>query len=116
MTTPALNIPIRVTGHEEFKAKMRETSELTHHVARAAGAQIIRMNAGWIAQQGAIGAATVAAGRFLSLANRLLLSYTAIKSVFTLMGYATDLAKVRIEEFNKVADKANASGFSTEFF
>lgn len=116
MTTPALNIPIRVTGHDEFKAKMRETSELTNHVARAATAQIIRMNAGWLAQQGAIGAATVAAGRFLSLANRLLLSYTVIKSTFTLMGYATDLAKVRIEEFNKVADKANASGFSTEFF
>ncbi|ABE63267.1 hypothetical protein Nham_2477 [Nitrobacter hamburgensis X14] len=116
MTTPALNIPIRVTGQEEFKKRMNETSSLTRHVAQVATTQIIRMNAGWLAQQGAIGAATVAAGRFLSLANRLLLSYAAIKSVFMLMGYATDLAKAKIKEFNEVADKANASGFSTEFF
>jgi hypothetical protein len=115
MTTPTLNVTVKADT-EKFKSDMNATS----HVARTAVSQITRsvveMNAGWLATQGAIGGTTLAVGRFLPVINKVLLAYTAIKGTFQLMGYATDLAKTKIAEFNDTAGKANASGFSTDFF
>lgn len=116
MATPALNIPIRVIGTDDFKRKMNETSSLVAHTTRTVAAQVIKMNASWLASQGAAGAATLAFGRVLGVLGPIALGITAVVDAFKLMGYATDLAKKKIEEFSAIADKANASGFSTGFF
>lgn len=116
MATPALNIPIRVTGDDDFKRKMNETNSLVAHTTRTVAAGVIRMNASWLASQGAAGAAALAFGRVLGFLGPIALGVTAVVDAFKLMNYATELAKKRIEEFNAVADQANKSGFSTSFF
>jgi hypothetical protein len=114
--TPQLNIPIRVTGTDDFKRKMNETSALVRATTLTVTKQVIAMNAGWLASQGAAGAATLAFGRVLGVLGPIALGVTAVTDAFKLMGYAVDLAKKQIADFNDIADKANASGFSTEFF
>ncbi|MGN6311753.1 MAG: hypothetical protein ACTHNN_19610 [Xanthobacteraceae bacterium] len=95
---------------------MNETSSLVAHTTRTVAASVIKMNASWLASQGAAGAAALAFGRVLGFLGPIALGVTAVVDAFKLMAYATELAKKRIEEFNAVADKANKSGFSTEFF
>jgi len=41
---------------------------------------------------------------------------TAVKGVFELMGYATDLAKQKIEDFYNTTERAGKAGVSTDFF
>lgn len=115
MTTPALNVAIRADT-SKFKSDMNATSEIAHSAVRRITSSVIEMNAGWLATQGAIGGTTLAVGRFLPVINQVLLAYTAIRGTFELMGYAIDLAKKKIADFNDIAAKANQSGFSTEFF
>jgi hypothetical protein len=115
MPAPALSIPIRADV-DKFKSDMNATSEVAHSAVRRITSSVIEMNAGFLATQGALGGATLAVGRFLPVVNQVLLAFTAIKGTINLMEYATDLAKKKIEEFNTVAQDANASGFSTEFF
>lgn len=115
MTTPALNVAIRADT-SKFKSDMNATSEIAHSAVRRITSSVIEMNAGWLATQGAVGGATLAVGRFLPVINQVLLAYTAIRGTFELMGYAIDLAKKKIADFNDIAAKANQSGFSTEFF
>jgi lambda family phage tail tape measure protein len=114
--TPQLNIPIRVTGTDDFKRKMNETSSLVRATTLTVTKQVIAMNAGWLASQGAAGAATLAFGRVLGVLGPIALGITAVSDAFKLMGYAVDLAKKKVAEWNDIADNANASGFSTEFF
>lgn len=116
MPTPALNIPVRVTGLDKFKQDMNETSSHVGLATRAITAQVIKMNAGFLASQGAAGAATLAFGRVLGVLGPIALGITAITDTFKLMAYAVDLAKAKIADFNAIADKANASGFSTDFY
>ncbi|MEH2542809.1 hypothetical protein [Bradyrhizobium sp. AZCC 1699] len=116
MPTPALNIPVRATGLDKFKQDMNETSSHVGLATRAITAQVIKMNAGFLASQGAAGAATLAFGRVLGVLGPIALGITAITDTFKLMAYAVDLAKAKIADFNAIADKANASGFSTDFY
>jgi hypothetical protein len=114
--TPQLNIPIRVTGTDDFKRKMNETSSLVRATTLTITKQVIAMNAGWLASQGVAGGAALAFGRVLGVLGPIALGITAVSDAFKLMGYAVDLAKKKVAEWNDIADKANASGFSTEFF
>lgn len=114
--TPGLSIPIRATGLEDFKRQMSETSALAGTVTRTIARQVISMNTAFLASQGAAGAATIAFGGLLGTLGPILLGITAISDAFKLMGYATDLAKARIAEFNDIAAKANSAGVSTDFF
>ncbi|WP_438274390.1 hypothetical protein [Nitrobacter sp.] len=116
MPTPQLNIPIRVTGTDDFKRKMNETSSLVRATTLTVTKQVIAMNAGWLASQGVAGGAALAFGRVLGVLGPIALGITAVSDAFKLMGYAVDLAKKKVAEWNDIADKANASGFSTEFF
>ncbi|TAI63461.1 hypothetical protein [Bradyrhizobium sp. Leo170] len=116
MSTPALNIPVRATGLEKFKQDMTDTSSHVGAATRAITAQVIKMNAGFLASQGAAGAATLAFGRVLGILGPIALGITAVTDTFKLMAYAVDLAKTKIADFNAIADKANASGFSTDFY
>jgi hypothetical protein len=114
VTTPALNIPIRATGLDDFKKSMGETSALVGSATRAITAQVIKMNAGFLASQGAAGAATLAFGSVLSILGPIALGITAVADTFKLMGYATDLAKQKIEDYNAIADKSVT--VSTDFY
>jgi hypothetical protein len=114
--TPGLSIPFKVTGLDDFKRSMSETSALAGTVTRTIGRQVISMNSTFLASQGAAGAATLAFGQLLGFLGPIALGITAIRDAFRLMGYATDLAKAKIAEFNGIADKANAAGVSTDFF
>ncbi|WP_316195925.1 MULTISPECIES: hypothetical protein [unclassified Bradyrhizobium] len=116
MTTSGLNIPITVSGFDDFKKKMSETSALAGTVTRTIARQVISMNASFLASQGAAGVATLAFGRFLGFLGPIALGITAVTDAFKLMGYATDLAKAKIAEFNDVAAKANSAGVSADFF
>jgi hypothetical protein len=114
VTSPALNIPIRATGLDDFKKQMGETSALVGTATRAITSQVIRMNAGFLASQGAAGAATLAFGSLLGFLGPVMLGITAVSDAFKLMGYATDLAKQKIADYNSIADKA--STVSTDFY
>src|SRR5258705_5879860 len=116
MATPSLSIPVRATGLEKFKQDMTDTSSHVGTATRAITAQVIKMNAGLLASQGAAGAATLAFGRVLGILGPIALGITAVADAFKLMAYATELAKAKIADFNAIAEKANASGFSTDFF
>lgn len=115
MPAPALNIPIRA-NLDKFKQDMQSTSTLAGVALRHITTNVIQMNAGWLASQGALGGATLAFGRLLPVVGQVILAYKAVKGAIDLMNYATDLAKAKIAEFNGIAEKANASGFSTDFF
>jgi hypothetical protein len=114
MSTPALNIPVRATGLDDFKKQMGDTSALVGTATRAITSQVIKMNAGFLASQGAAGAATLAFGSLLGVLGPIMLGITAVNDAFKLMGYATDLAKQKIQDYNSIADKA--STVSTDFY
>lgn len=114
MTTPALNIPIRAAGLDDFKKSMGETSAVVGTATRAITLQVIKMNAGFLASQGAAGAATLAFGSVLGVLGPIALGITAVVDSFKLMGYATDLAKQKIQDYNAIADKSIT--VSTDFY
>lgn len=115
MAGPSLIIPVGA-DIRQFQKSMNETTSLATKATLAITKQTIQMSAGFLASQGAAGAATLAFGRLLGAAGPVLLAITAIRDAFKLMSYATELAKAKIEEFNAVTAAANATGFSTEFF
>ncbi|KYK45161.1 hypothetical protein A1D31_11050 [Bradyrhizobium liaoningense] len=115
MAGPSLIIPVGA-DIRQFQKSMNETTSLATKATLAITKQTIQMSAGFLASQGAAGAATLAFGRLLGAAAPVLLAITAIRGAFKLMSYATELAKARIEEFNAVTAAASATGFSTEFF
>jgi hypothetical protein len=115
MPAPSLRIPVGADV-SQFQKDMNKTSAIVSTATRAIAKQVIDMNAGFLASQGAVGGAALAFGRVLGVLGPIALGVTAIRDAFKLMGYATDLAKARIDEFARVAQEANASGFSTDFF
>jgi hypothetical protein len=115
MAGPSLVIPVGA-DITQFQRKLNETTSIATKATLAITKQAISMSAGFLASQGAAGAATLAFGRLLGAATPVLLAITAIRDAFKLMGYATELAKAQIAEFNAVTAEANATGFSTEFF
>jgi hypothetical protein len=115
MAAPALRIPVSA-DISKFQDDMKKTGDIATKATLAITKQAIQMSSGFLASQGAAGAATLAFGRLLGAAAPVLLAITAIRDAFKLMSYATELAKAKIEEYNKVTEEANASGFSTEFF
>jgi hypothetical protein len=114
MPAPALNIPVRAAGLDDFKKQMSDTSALVGTATRAITSQVIKMNAGFLASQGAAGAATLAFGSLLGVLGPIMLGITAVSDAFKLMGYATDLAKQKIADYNAIADKA--STVSADFY
>jgi hypothetical protein len=116
MTKPALNIPIRVTGVDDLRQKMNETSALVRTTTLGITKQVIAMNSSWLASQGVAGAATLAFGNVLGVLGPIALGITAVKNSFQLLNYAIDLSKKQVVEFSEIAEKASSSGFSAEFF
>lgn len=115
MSTPALNIPIRADV-SKFKQDMQSTSSLATTAVRQITKSVVDMNSGWLATRGAAGAATLAFRGVLGVLGPIAAGVTVVTKTFDLMAYATDLAKVKIAEFNNVADQAGKSGVSTDFF
>lgn len=115
MATPALNIPVRVSL-DELKAGLKETSSLTSSAARTIAKNFIDANASILKTAGGIGTAVGAARTFLGILGPLAVGITAVKGVFELMGYATDLAKQKIEDFYNTAERAGKAGVTTDFF
>jgi hypothetical protein len=115
LSAPALNIPIRADV-SKFKQDMESTSSIAGHAVRGITAQVIKMNAGWLATQGAAGGAALAFGSVLGVLGPIAAGVAVVSNTFKLMAYATELAKKQIEEFNDVADKAAGTGVSTDFF
>lgn len=114
--TPALNIPIKVTGLDTFKSQMNETSVLAANAARAVTATTIKMSAGFLASQGAAGAATLAFGRLLTALRPIALGVTAVVDTFEFLKKSVELAGQQIEAFNAIADNAKGAGVSTDFW
>lgn len=115
MPTPALNIPVRV-NLDDFKKGMRDTSALAGTVTKQVAKQFIDMNASVLATSGAAGSAALGFRSVLGVLGPLGGAIAATAGMFKLMGYATDLAKEKIEEFNETAEKAGKAGVSTDFF
>ncbi|SFJ24460.1 hypothetical protein [Bradyrhizobium sp. Gha] len=116
MTTPALNIPIKVVGLDTFKQNMTEMNVTAANAARAVTATTIKMSAGFLASQGAAGAATLAFGRMLTVLRPIALGVTAVVDTFEFLKKSVELASQQIEAFNAIADKANGAGVSTDFW
>jgi hypothetical protein len=112
---PQLNIPVRL-NLDELKKGMQETSALTGTATRAIAKGFIDANASVLATAGTIGTVVGGFRTFLGILGPLAVGITAVKGVFELMGYATDLAKQKIEDFYNTADRAGKAGVSTDFF
>ncbi|MGY3575291.1 hypothetical protein [Bradyrhizobium sp. USDA 4504] len=116
MPTPALNIPIKVVGLDGFKKNMNEMNVTAANAARAVTAQTIKMSAGFLASQGAAGAATLAFGKMLSVLRPIALGVTAVVDTFEFLKKSIELAGQEIETFSNIAAKASSSGVSTDFW
>lgn len=112
---PQLNIPVSL-NLDQLKQGLRDTSALTGTATRAIAKSFIDANASVLATAGTVGTAVGAFRTFLGILGPLAVGITAVKGVFDLMGYATDLAKQKIEDFYNMAERAGKAGVSTEFF
>lgn len=112
---PQLNIPVSL-NLDQLKKGMQETSALTGTATRAIAKGFIDANASVLATAGTIGTVVGGFRTFLGILGPLAVGITAVKGVFDLMGYATDLAKQKIEDFYNTADRAGKAGVSTDFF
>jgi gas vesicle protein len=112
---PALNIPVKL-NLDQLKNGLKETSALTGTATRAIAKGFIDANASVLATAGAVGTAVGGFRTLLGVLGPLALGITAVKGVFDLMGYATDLAKQKIEDFYQTAERAGKAGVSTDFF
>lgn len=115
MAAPALRIPVSA-DISKFQDDMKKTTASASHATAVVAKNAIKMSASFLEAQGAAGAATLAFGRLLGAVTPVFLAVTVVRDAFKLMAYSTELAKAKIEEFHKVTEEANASGFSTEFF
>jgi hypothetical protein len=112
---PALNIPVKL-NLDQLKNGLKETSALTGTATRAITKGFIDANASVLATAGAVGTAVGGFRTLLGVLGPLALGITAVKGVFDLMSYATELAKQKIEDFYQTAEKAGKAGVSTDFF
>lgn len=112
---PALNIPVKL-DLDQLKQGLKDTSALTSAATRQLAKSFIDANQSIIATAGGIGTAVGAARTFLGILGPLAVAITAVKGVFELMAYATDLAKQKIEEFNETAERAGKANVTTDFF
>jgi len=115
MAAPALRIPVSA-DISKFQDDMKKTTTAASHATAVVAKNAIKMSASFLEAQGAAGAATLAFGRLLGAVTPVFLAVTVVRDAFKLMAYSTELAKAKIEEFHKITEEANASGFSTEFF
>jgi hypothetical protein len=116
VTTPALNIPIKVVGLDQFKSNMTEMNVTAANAARAVTATTIKMSAGFLASQGAAGAATLAFGRMLGFLRPIALGVTAVVDTFEFLKKSVELAGQEIEAFGKIAADAASANVSTDFY
>lgn len=114
--TPALNIPIKVTGLDTFRQNMTEMNVTAANAARTVTASTIKMSAGFLASQGAAGAATIAFGRLLGTLRPILLGVTAVVDTFELLKESIKLASEQIAAFNQIAAQAGSTNLSTDFY
>jgi hypothetical protein len=115
MSVPALSIPIRADV-SKFQNDMKSTSSIARTAVTQITKSVIDMNAGFLATQGAAGGAALAFRGVLGVLGPIALGISVVTNTFKLMAYATDLAKVKIAEFNDIADNANKANVSTDFF
>jgi hypothetical protein len=93
---PQLNIPVKL-NLDQLKSGLKETSALTGTATRAIAKGFIDANASVLATAGAVGTAVGGFRTLLGVLGPLALGITAVKGVFDLMGYATDLAKLEYQ-------------------
>lgn len=115
MPAPALRIPLSL-NMEGFDQNIQKAKSVTGEATQFIAKKFVDMNASLIATQGAAGGAVLALRSVVGLMAPLAVAVTGIVGVFRLMGYATELAKEKIEEFNEIAEKAGKANVSTDFF
>lgn len=115
MPAPSLRIPM-VLNMDDFQKNIESAKGLTSTATKFITKQFIDMNAQVLATQGAAGGAVLGFRAILGVLGPLSIAIGGIVGVFNLMGYATELAKQKIEEFNEIAEKAAKSNVSTDFF
>lgn len=115
MPAPALRIPLSL-NMEDFNQNIQKAKSVTGEATQFIAKKFVDMNASLIATQGAAGGAVLGLRSVLGVLGPLALAVSGIVGVFKLMGYATELAKDKIEEFNEIADKAAKANVSTDFF
>jgi len=116
MATPPINIPIRVTGMDNFRQQMNQTTILAANATRAVAEFGIKASAGFLASQGAAGAATLAFGRMLGVIRPIAIGITALIDTYTFLKTAVEQANIQIERFSQIATKAAGAGVGTDFF
>jgi len=114
MTTPALRIPIRADV-SQFQNDMKATSSIAGTAVRQITKSVIDLNAGFLTTQGVAGGAALAF-RAYSAYWGLSRSRGCGCQRVQADGLRHDLAKAKIAEFNDIADQANKSNVSTDFF
>ncbi|WP_456705857.1 hypothetical protein [Bradyrhizobium sp. USDA 4452] len=101
---------------DEFQRNIDNAKSATSEMTQFAVKKFIDLNSSIIASAGTAGKLVVA----IRDVQRALLPIAAgvlvVVEAFKLMGYMTDLAKERIEEFNAIAEKAGKTGLSTDAF
>ncbi len=112
---PALNIPVKL-DLDQLKQGLKDTSALTGTATKQIAKSFIDANQSVLATAGSVGTAVGAFRSFLGILGPLAAGITAVKGVFDLMAYATDLAKQKIEEFNETAERAGKANVTTDFF
>ncbi|MCK1684241.1 hypothetical protein IVA87_33865 [Bradyrhizobium sp. 147] len=115
MPAPSLRIPM-LLNMDGFQKNIESAKGLTSTATKFITKQFIDMNAQVLATQGAAGGAVLGFRSLLGVLGPLSIAVSGIVGVFKLMGYATELAKEKIEEFNEIAEKAAKSNVSTDFF
>lgn len=115
MAVPALRIPLSL-NMDGFQKNIESAKGLTSQATKFITKQFIDMNASMLATQGAAGGAVLGFRSILGVLGPLSIAIGGIVGVFKLMGYATELAKEKIEEFNEIAEKAAKANVSTDFF
>lgn len=106
MPTPALNIPVRA-NLDEFRKTMNDTSSLAGTATRKIAQQFLNMNSEIAATAGAAGARWA-----LGWAGKIALVVGSLK----LMGDAVSAIRDQIQSMVDIADKAQSTGFSPEFW
>lgn len=112
---PALRIPLSL-NMGEFDKNIEKAKTSTAGATKFIAKQFIDMNASLLATQGAAGGVVLAFRSILGALGPLSIAIAGIVGVFKLMGYATELAKEKIEEFNEMAASAAKANVSTDFF
>lgn len=115
MPAPALRIPLSL-NMQEFEKNLQSARSATSEATQFIIKRFIDMNASVLATSGAAGSAVLAFRAVLGAIAPLSAAVAGIVGVFKLMGYATDLAKEKIEEFNEIAENAGKANVSTDFF